>query len=442
MSKARKTAKAVAREKKTDKAHRESVAEFNARRIYDDGKKWDVPFHKITDAINQRVSYKDFKEQAFLDKCKERKETASARYVPQFNLSRFILAKATGEKLEHAEEMCVASAREDFGKTKDGGIYLPNRCFSPPPKPGQRDLVAGTDSAGGYTISDELLPIIEPLTPDTPILNLVSRIDAKSGFAIPRQTTKPIAEWVTETGQATEQNVVFDQESLNPRSIRCWTSYTIELLQQSSVSVERLVRQDLKTAIDISIESGMLNLSNPQKGLLVDTSIPNLTHIGGQITPDTCLAAEAAVLASNSVRQNPRGNLISGESLGQRQSLAWVVAPYSRRILKRTSELSGGNLPLWQTGDEDNPPVTTMGSGTKRQPTLIGYDGFVSSHFPNRSQDAILANWEDIILAKFSATSLIIDNVSQAEFGMIKMVATSSCDWGIRHTDSIVRLHN
>ena len=82
MSKARNTAKDIAREKKTDNAYRESVAEFNAKRIYEDGKKWAVPFHKITDAIEQRVSYSDFKEQAFIDRCKERKETASARYVP------------------------------------------------------------------------------------------------------------------------------------------------------------------------------------------------------------------------------------------------------------------------------------------------------------------------------------------------------------------------
>ena len=50
---------------------------------------------------------------------------------PQFNLSRFILAKATGEKLEHSEQMCVSAAREDFGKTKDGGVYLPNQMFQP-----------------------------------------------------------------------------------------------------------------------------------------------------------------------------------------------------------------------------------------------------------------------------------------------------------------------
>ena len=42
---------------------------------------------------------------------------------------RFILAKATGEKLEHSEQMCVSAAREDFGKTKDGGVYLPNQLF-------------------------------------------------------------------------------------------------------------------------------------------------------------------------------------------------------------------------------------------------------------------------------------------------------------------------
>ena len=442
MSKARKTAKDVAREKKTDKAYRESVAEFNAKRIYEDGKKWAVPFHKITDAIEQRVSYIDFKEQAFIDKCKERKETASARYVPQFNLSRFLLAKATGEKLGHAEEMCVSAAREDFGKTKDGGTYLPNRCFSPPLKAGQRDLTADTPSAGGYTIADELLPIIEAITPEAPILNLVSRIDAKSGFAIPRQDTKPIAEWVSEVGQATEQQIVFSQETLTPRPIRCWSSYTIELLQQSSVSVERLVRQDLKTAIDTSIESSMLNLSNPAKGLLFNTSVPNLTHIGGQITPDNCLAAEAAVLQSNAVRQNPRGNLISGESLGQPSSLSWLVAPFARRLLKQTPELLGGNLPLWQSGDEDNPPVTTAGGGTKRQPTCIGYDGFVSSHFPANSQDAILANWEDILLVKFAATSIILDPYSLSTSGQIRMTATSTADWGIRHTDSIIRLHN
>ena len=83
--------------------------------IFESGRKWGVASHIIADAIKDKISHYDFREQALKNKLKEVKSTASAKYVPQFSLKNYILAKANGEKLERTEQMVVDSAREDFG---------------------------------------------------------------------------------------------------------------------------------------------------------------------------------------------------------------------------------------------------------------------------------------------------------------------------------------
>ena len=267
--------------------------------IFESGKKWGVASHIIADAIKDKISHDDFREQALKNKLKEVKSTASAKYVPQFSLKNYILAKANGEKLERTEQMVVDSAREDFGKSKVGGTFLPNICFNAPPTRAQRDLLASVPSAGGYTIADELLPLVEPLTPDAPLLGLVTNVNADSQFQIPRQKTKATATWTDEIGRAIETNIEWDVEAISPRYLRSLSSYSKDLLNQSSTGVEALLRADMRTAINIGLESAILNLSNPAKGILHNPAVTTLVHGRGVIAYDTILQAESAVLSAN-----------------------------------------------------------------------------------------------------------------------------------------------
>ena len=412
--------------------------------IFENGRKWGVQPEKINNAIAQKVSYADFREQSLKDKLKAFRDTASAAYIPEFSLRRFILAKATGEKLEHSQQLCVDAAKEDFGDPEIG-IRLPNECFYPTQTRGQieakRALVAGTDSAGGFTVDEELLPIVEPLSIDAPILSLVTSIKAESMFSLARKTTRTTASWVAETVAPVESNIVFDQVKFSPMYLRSFSSYSKSLVTQSSSSVERLIRADMRSSIDIGLESSILNLSTNNKGLLRDPNIPVVRHNTGVITYDQTLNAEQSIIAANAAVAAPSGRLVSGEPDNQMPlNLAWCVSPAARRLFRKASTFAGSSQSLWDIGDSGNDSVTVNGTGTKATPRILDYVARVSSNFPANDQSAILAAWNDVILARFSNTTVIVDPFSLSTSGVIRITSSIEADFGLRHSNSAVVL--
>ena len=438
MSNPRKTSQTLAREARQ---YKETTAEINAKMIFESGRKWGVQSEKINEAIVQKVKFADFRDQALKDKLKSFKNKASAAYIPEFSLRRFILAKATGEKLDHSEQLCVDAAKEDFGSA-EVGIRLPNECFYPTQTRGQieakRALVAGTDSAGGFTVDQELLPIIEPLSIYAPILSLVTNIKADSMFSFPRKTTPTTASWVPETVAPVESSIVFDQVKFSPMYLRSFSSYTKSLVTQSSSSIESLIRADMRSAIDITLESSILTLSTNNKGLLQNPDIPVIRHNTGVITYDQTLAAEQSLVSANVFMAAPSGRLVSGEANNQMPlNVSWLVSPLSRRLFKKASTFDGASTSLWDTGDTGNDAVTVHGVGTKAMPRILDYEARVSSNFPARSESAILAAWNDVILARFSNTTIIVDPFSLSTSNQIRITSSIEADFGLRHTNSV-----
>ena len=333
------------------------------------------------------------------------------------------------------------AVKEEFGDP-EVGIRLPNECFYPTQTRAQieakRALVAGTDSAGGFTVDQELLPIIEPLSIYAPILSLVTNIKADSMFSFPRKTTRTTASWVAETVAPVESSIVFDQVKFSPMYLRSFSSYTKSLVTQSSSSIERLIRADMRSAIDISLEQSILTLSTNNKGLLRDPNIPVVRHNTGVITYDQTLAAEQSLISSNAAVAAPSGRLVSGEADTQMPlNLAWVVSPVARRLFRKESTSPGASTSLWDTGDSGNDSVTVHGMGTKATPRVLDYEARVSSNFPANDQSAILAAWNDVILARFSNTTIIVDPFSLSTSNQIRITSSIEADFGLRHSQSV-----
>ena len=105
-----------------------------------------------------------------------------------------------------------------------------------------------------------------------------------------------LAEFVGETIAPAESNITFSEVKQRARTILGYTTVSKELLVQSSLDVENLVRQDLSDVISFSIERSLLKatgMNNQPMGL---ENNPNLTTItrssADSITYDEALQAE------------------------------------------------------------------------------------------------------------------------------------------------------
>ena len=421
------------------------LEEINAKQIHDLGREYGCP-DQANRAIVERQSFADFKKNT-IDGILTRHETQPAfSSLAGFNFSRYIFARAEGKTIHPDDEkvidLCSAGIRKHAR-----GAYLPRQILNPriDRQKAQRLLTAGTDSAGGFTVADMTLAsqFVEPLSPETPIINFSTKLYPSSRSSIPQKKTRTKGYWTAETeAPDTEASIEFTEIPIIPKFLRSWRNYSREILMESAIDVQNFVIQDLRDAINLGLEDSILNAdgtgSNPT-GLGHDTNITKITHTAGSISYDDCRKVEEQV------------------GLGDTpQPWRWIVSGKTRRIMKLTQEIpGGGDLPIWQTGDKGNSVATFRGEGSTTQPTVLEYGAFMSHFVEN--DDGWLGNWKELILARFvgaenesvvlkeaaiqgDVIDVLTDPYTLSTRGLIRVSVFLSAAFALRHSASICRL--
>ena len=421
----------------------EIARELRAKEIYRVGRKAHIDFNIISKAITNDTPINEWKT-FVLETLTAQKSTLESP-TSKFSMRQLILDKSEGNIIDGANREIVDDEfMKDRCREAVAGVFLPREVFKSKTT-NKRDLTAGVDSAGGYTIDDSLADLIQPLDPDLPMLSRVRKTYGTKPFSIPRKLTKTHAEWLSETGEAEEQDVEFDEIKQRPFNLVGWVNFSKELLMSSSVEIEDLVRSDLRMALAIGAEKALLKATgvNQPTGLEANTDIRTISRSSANsVTEDELLEAEESVLTSNVVIQSPNGkNLESGEKTNMRlkkAELAWIVSPKFRRLCKKTASLEGGSGNLWSTGNTGSDAVTIHRTGSTRQPRVIDHDAYVST-FVNDS-DAWLGNWSEIILNFFSSPQIIVDPFTLSTRGLVRVTVSQFIDFHIRHADAVVKL--
>ena len=426
----------------------EARRELRAFDLYEIGRKASLDQHVIVDAIsNPDMSVSDFTSLALETLKKRQNDEHTSKLTDRFSMRQIILDKAEGRDVSGVErEVVDDEMSKDRGREAVNGLLLPQSVFKP--KRTKRDLTAGVDSAGGYTVDDELLAdLIAPLDPELPMLSRVRKTYGTKPFSTPRKLTKTQAQWVGEIAAPIEQDVTFDKIDQRPYNLVGWANFSKELLMSSSVSIEDLVRSDLRMALAIGAEKALLKATgvNQPLGLEANSDIRTITRTSADsVTEDELLEAEESVLASNVVIQTKSGrnNLQSGESNMnmrlRKAQLAWIVSAKFRRLCKKTPSLDGGSGNLWATGNTGTDAVTIHRDGSTRQPRVIDHEAYVST-FVNDDQ-AWLGDWSEIVLNYFSSPQILVDPYTLSTRSLVRVVVSQYIDFHIRHSDSIVKI--
>lgn len=171
----------------------------------------------------------------------------------RYSLTRALHLAATGRMDGVEAEVNQEEARR-AGRTPEG-IFIPLSALV-----SKRDLTStgGTDgSEGGATFTSQTSGFIDALRPRLVLAGLGATVLAglTSDVKIPRQSAASTAGWKTENASLGEESPEFDQVSLTPRRVGAFTEVSKQLLVQSSLDVENLVRNDLLSAIAIAIDA-------------------------------------------------------------------------------------------------------------------------------------------------------------------------------------------
>ena len=330
--------------------------------------------------------------------------------VRDFSLVRAInaLANPTDRKAQEAaafEFECSNEAARQQGKTAQG-IMMPADLLR---SWGQRDLNTSDDStliAQDYRGGD----FIDVLRNKSSVMNAGATMlrGLQGNVVIPKKTAASSAAWIaTEGGNSSESEFSVGSVTMSPKVIGGHTEMTRLMLQQSSLDVENLVRNDLSEAIALAIDLGALagsGSSGQPTGISATSGINTTTFAAATPTFAELVAMESAVSADNALQG----------------SLKYIAKPSDWGTLKTVDKASGfGQM-------------------------IVGADGQINGYDVVRSNqvtagDYYFGNFADLLIGLFGSLDISVDPYTHSKSGTIRVVALQTCDVAVRHAVSFCK---
>lgn len=333
----------------------------------------------------------------------------------RYSLVRAMSRLANGKALDGLEKEASDEVGKRTGREAQG-FFVPTdvqsvklRDVNPERS---RALNAETATAGGYFVQETVLGdnMIELLRNKMYISSLgVTNLTGLVGdIAIPRQSGGATTYWLGEQDDTPESDQVIGQLTLRPRRLAALTAYTKQLLQQSSVSVELFVRNDLMKQLalakDLAAIAGLGSGGQPL-GIMNTTGVGSATF-GGTATWPKVVSFETLVAQANA----------------DRGSMAFLTTPGVRgawkTILKATGALVNGSSFIWDGGQ------------------VNGYPAEATNQVPG--DKVIFGNFNDLVIADWDGLDIVVDPFTQAGKGNVRIVVMLMTDVGIRHPVSFV----
>lgn len=330
--------------------------------------------------------------------------------VKRYSLLRAIhaLANPTDVRAQKAaafEFECSRAAAEQYGTTAQG-LMIPVDVLR------NWDMAKRTlnssDEAALFTDDFRGGDFIDILRNASSVMRAGARmLTGLSGdVKIPKKLTAAAASWIsTEGGNASESEMTVGSVSMVPKTLGAYTDVTRQLLIQSSLDVEALMRDDLVQALALAIDKAALE-GNGQSGSptgILNTSGVNLVAAFAAAIPTFAevVSLETALGADNALMGN----------------LAYIL-PASMWGGLKTKEKATNTAQF----------VVEPGG------TINGYRTFISNQAT--AGNLYFGNFSDLLVGFFGGLDITVDPYTNSKSGTVRIVALQSCDVAVRHAVS------
>jgi hypothetical protein len=296
------------------------------------------------------------------------------------------------------------------GRSKFGGILVPYSLVATPRMSG---LDTRSNGAGAYTVADRVDSLIEALAVQSSIMQLGATVlmglRDNTLFAI--EDSGSTGAWVSENpgSDVAASDSTFGQKKMSPKAYASTTSFSRQLLAQSSVGINNYVARRLMQAFANALDLAAINgpgVSNVPLGLLQTDGI-NIVSIGanGGTTTAAHLGEAERVQAGSNCPE---------------VGTSWLTSPVMRERLRAVPTFVGATKAVWRDGK------------------LLDSPAAVSTHIPDTltkgsSSDCsaiIRGYWPSLIVGEYgdSVVELIVDPYTAKRTGQIEVAAYSLVD--------------
>jgi HK97 family phage major capsid protein len=330
--------------------------------------------------------------------------------VREFSLVKAIRAMANPSDRKAQEEAafefeCSAEAARQYGKDAQG-IMLPAEVLR---NWNQRDINSSDDStliAEDYRGGD----FIDVLRNSSSVMQAGATMlrGLQGNVVIPKKTAASSGGWIaTEGAAAAESEFTSGSVTMSPKVIGAFTDATRLLLQQSSLDVENLIRDDLTQSIATAIDLGALagtGSSGQPTGISATSGINTTTFAAANPTWAEIVAMESAVANDNALNG----------------SLGYICRPADFGTLKTTEKATG-------TAQFVVSPDNSMN----------GYNVIRSNQVT--SGDFYFGNFADLLIGMYGGLDITVDPYALSTSGGVRIVALQTVDVAVRHAVSFCK---
>ena len=292
-----------------------------------------------------------------------------------------------------------AEAQRKFG-LEAKGILVPLDVLG-------RSLTAG--GTGGNVVPDKLLAgqFIDMLRNKSAILNLATHLTGLSGnIEIPRQTAATTIYEVGEIEALTDSDITLDQITMSPKRLGASSGYSKQLLAQSSLDVENLIKNDILTQIGLSIDAIAVNK------ILNETGV-GLVSLGDDGAPpkwENFVELESLIAMANADVKRMQ-YIINAKTQGYCKTTTKIDG-YPQYIIEN-NQINGYGFKV----SNQVPSNLTKGNGSNLSAILFG-------------------NYADLLVGFWGGIDIIVDPYSRKKEGVVEITADQFYDMAIRHPQS------
>lgn len=362
----------------------------------------------------------------------------TAREARQYSISKAILNMVDGRHEGLEFEVSEHIAKKLGSSPTSGrkiGLYIPTSLdsLSTVDIParlhemhGKRILTAGTATDGAELVFEEEGAFIDMLRNRMFTVAMGARVlsGLQGNIAFPRQTSSGTLSWEGENpgSDVAESMLQLDQLQMSPKTAMSTTSFARQLLAQSVIGVEALVREDLQQIGALGLDLASLigpGTGNEALGVLATPGIGDVAGGTNGATPTwgNIVDLETAVAVGNA-------------DVG---SLGYMTTPGIRGYCKQTLKNAGVAGHIWE--------------GTE----LNGYQARATSQVPSNltkgtaigiAHAIIFGNWADLFIGEWGAMEIIVDPYSAKKRGNIEVTLHMMADVGVRHAVSFAAMQD
>ena len=348
-----------------------------------------------------------------------------SRESEQFSIVRAIQASASGNWTDAGREREISQELGHRSGRQTTGFFVPHKGGWQ-----QRDYVKGTATAGGNLVATELLAdsFIDALRNRLAIAELGATMlpGLRGDVAIPRRTGSATNYWVGEGADVTESTGTFDQVSMSPKVVGCFSKYSHLMKLQSTPEIEGLIRADFIAKIAEAIDSAAISgtgSSGQPTGILQTSGIGSVAGGTNGLAPtlDHLMDLKKAVAVDNA-DVSTAGFLTNAKVESVISKLkdsngAYHLSPYGTEIGRQ--QIASRRFVV----SNNVPSDLTKGTGSNLSAIIYG-------------------NFADLLLGMWGDLEVLTDPYSNFQSGTVAVRALQAVDIAVRHPESFAAMQD